>query len=162
MADTKLETIEPDPSATAISNDLSVNAETVLQDSNPTADANSKVENDLPSTDDVDKVIAEVESRRKQKEEASGKEPSKEVAVETNGHETSENKNADVDAKREPSERVKEGQNWNNRDRNRDHNSKPKKNFQDYKKNYKSDLTSQQESSDPVAIRKQVGEHAFF
>lgn len=45
-----------------------------------------------------------------------------------------------------PSKRVQEGQKWNNRDRDR----------VDYKKNIKSDLTSQEESSDPIAIRKQV------
>lgn len=45
-----------------------------------------------------------------------------------------------------PSKRVQEGQKWNNRDRDRP----------DHKKNIKSDLTSQEESSDPVAIRKQV------
>ena len=45
-----------------------------------------------------------------------------------------------------PSKRVQEGQKWNDRNRER----------KDYKKNIKSDLTSQEESSDPVAIRKQV------
>ncbi|KAL8714976.1 MAG: hypothetical protein Q9225_006461 [Loekoesia sp. 1 TL-2023] len=154
MADTKLETIEPDPSATAISNDMSVNTETVIQNSDPTADANPKVENDLPSIDDVDAAIAEVEARRKQKEEVNNKEPSKEVAVETNGHASEAKKDEKLDAeKKEPSERVKEGQRWNNRDRN---GGRPRKDFQDYTKNYKSDLTSQKESSDPVAIRKQV------
>lgn len=45
-----------------------------------------------------------------------------------------------------PSKRVQEGQRWNDRNRER----------KDYKKNIKSDFTSQKESSDPVAIRKQV------
>ena len=45
-----------------------------------------------------------------------------------------------------PSKRVQEGQAWNNRNRER----------VDYKKNIKSDVTTQDESSDPVAIRKQV------
>lgn len=44
------------------------------------------------------------------------------------------------------SKRVQEGQKWNDRNRERI----------DYKKNIKSDFTSQEESSDPVAIRKQV------
>lgn len=44
------------------------------------------------------------------------------------------------------SKRVREGQKWNDRNRERI----------DYTKNIKSDLTSQEESSDPVAIRKQV------
>lgn len=44
------------------------------------------------------------------------------------------------------SKRVQEGQKWNDRNREKI----------DYKKNIKSDFTSQEESSDPVAIRKQV------
>ena len=52
-----------------------------------------------------------------------------------------------------PSEKVREGQKWNDRPRKQcgDHNDRfPKKH------NNKSDLISQKESSDPVAIRKQV------
>lgn len=45
-----------------------------------------------------------------------------------------------------PSDKVLEGQKWNNRNREK----------HDYKKNVKSDLTSQEESSDPAEIRKQV------
>lgn len=45
------------------------------------------------------------------------------------------------------SKRVQEGQRWNDRNREKE----------DYSKNIKSDLTSQEESNDPVAIRKQVG-----
>ena len=52
-----------------------------------------------------------------------------------------------VSSSSKPSKRVQEGQKWNDRDREK----------QDYSKNIKSDLTSQEESSDPVAIRKQVG-----
>ncbi|KAL8942788.1 MAG: hypothetical protein Q9216_001473 [Gyalolechia sp. 2 TL-2023] len=153
MEEKKLETTEPDPSSTAISNDMPVNTDTVMQNSNPTAEANSKVGDDLPVINDVDKAIAEVEARREEKEDPSSKETTNAVAVETNGHETAKEKDENVDAeKKEPSERVKEGQKWNNRDRN----ARPRKDFKDYKKNYISDLTSQKESSDPVAIRKQV------
>ena len=49
-----------------------------------------------------------------------------------------------------PSKRVREGQKWNDRSRRYNKNDRP------VKRNNKSDLTSQQESSDPVAIRKQV------
>ncbi|KAI4133589.1 MAG: hypothetical protein LQ338_000101 [Usnochroma carphineum] len=132
---------------------MSVNADTVMEDSNPTAEANSKTQTDLPSSNDVDKAIAEVEARRKPE-----KLSSEEVAVETNGHEASEKKTDPITAqKSEPSERVKEGQRWNNRDR---HGQPGRPGAKDSKKpwkeNYKSDLTSQEESSDPVAIRKQV------
>lgn len=63
---------------------------------------------------------------------------------ESNGTKTPEKAVSD---RSEPSKGIQEGQRWNNRDRER----------VDYKKNIKSDLTSQEESSDPVAIRKQVG-----
>lgn len=159
MADTKLEATEPDPSSTAIPNDMSVNPDTVIEESKPVADANSKVDSDLPMTDDVDKVIAEVEAKRKQKAETP-----EEVAVETNGHEISDPKSENVSTeKKEPSERVKEGQRWNNRDRN---GKSGRPGFKGYKKdfrdNYKSDLTAQEESSDPIAIRKQVGHPIRF
>lgn len=52
------------------------------------------------------------------------------------------------------SERVEEGRRWNERDRNRPRRDNyPNKKF---KSNNRSDLTSQEESSDPAAIRKQV------
>ncbi|KAL8758263.1 MAG: hypothetical protein Q9199_001616 [Rusavskia elegans] len=144
MADIKLETAEPDPSSTGIANDTSVNTNEITHESNPTADASAKIETNMPSTDDVDKAIAEVESRKLQKEAV------KEVKVETNGHGAPEKKDYKVEEeKKEPSKRVQEGQKWNNRDRD----GKPRA---DHKKNYKSDLTSQAESSDPVEIRKQV------
>ena len=52
-----------------------------------------------------------------------------------------------------PSKRVREGQKWNDRPRKKygDQDDRPSK-----RHNNKSDLVSQQESSDPVAIRKQV------
>ncbi|KAL8853865.1 MAG: hypothetical protein Q9221_001336 [Calogaya cf. arnoldii] len=143
MADTKLETVEPDPSSTGIANDTPINTNELTQESDPTADASAKIETNLPSTDDVDKAIAEVESRKLQKEAG------KEVKVETNGHDTPETKGDKVEEKKEPSKRVQEGQKWNNRDRDG-------RTRADRKKNYKSDLTSQAESSDPVEIRKQA------
>ncbi|KAL9000404.1 MAG: hypothetical protein Q9169_000921 [Polycauliona sp. 2 TL-2023] len=150
MADTKLETVEPDPSSKGIANDTSVNTNATEQESNPTADANAKIKTDLPNSDDVDKAIAEVEARRLQKEAA------KEVEVETNGHpeapteapKPTEN-SVEEEVKKEPSKRVQEGQKWNNRDRKG-------KSRADHRENYKSDLTSQAESCDPVEIRKQV------
>lgn len=55
-------------------------------------------------------------------------------------------KNGDSIGTKVTSDKVSEGQKWNNRNREQ----------RDYKKNVKSDLTSQEESSDPAAIRKQV------
>lgn len=53
-----------------------------------------------------------------------------------------------------PSEKVQQAMKYNNRDRNRNNDRPYYK--RDYRKNVKSDLTSQAESSDPVEIRKQV------
>ena len=57
-------------------------------------------------------------------------------------------------AQGEPSKRVREGQRWNDRPRKQygNQDDRPSK-----RHNNKSDLVSQKESSDPVAIRKQVG-----
>lgn len=159
MAGVRLETIEPDPSSTSLGNDQSVNPETTMQSSNPTADAKSNMQAEMPSADEVDKAIAEVEAKKKEKE------MKPEVAVETDGHDTSAviPPQAHVE-KREPSKRVQEAQRYNNRNRdhtnrdskNRDNKHRDNKPPKNYKENYKSDLTSQEESSDPVAIRKQV------
>lgn len=60
-------------------------------------------------------------------------------------------KNGDSTRAKSASSKVLEGHKWNNRNRDR----------RDFKKNVKSDLTSQEESSDPAAIRKQVREAAL-
>lgn len=70
------------------------------------------------------------------------------VAVETEGHEAPAENGANSESKTDAvtSDKVREGQKWNNRNRS------PK----NFKQNVKSDLTSQPVSSDPVEIRKQV------
>jgi hypothetical protein len=55
-------------------------------------------------------------------------------------------KDEDCGGTKDASKRALEGQKWNNRDRGKGN----------FRKNVKSDLISQEESSDPVAIRKQV------
>ena len=80
--------------------------------------------------------------------EHNGTKPEELVAVEAEGHEVSRDKEKNEETKTDgaTSERVREGQKWNNRNRS------PR----NYKENIKSDLTSQPVSSDPVEIRKQV------
>ena len=80
--------------------------------------------------------------------EDKGKDTKDPVAVETEGHVVlaEKEKNGESKTDGETSDRVREGQKWNNRNRT------PKK----FKENIKSDLTSQPVSSDPVEIRKQV------
>lgn len=88
------------------------------------------------------------------------------IGVDSVGKESKKSNSPENDAASHDnfSGRVREGQRWNDRPRKFDNKNdrKPYKygNKHDraqYKKNIKSDLTSQQESSDPVAIRKQVG-----
>lgn len=146
MEEKSIETVELKSSATANLNDVSVSTDAILPKSNAGTDANSEKS--------VEKTIAEVDARIKEKEQSCKEGAAKDVTtVDTSGHEFGgkNDKNADA-GKKEPSERVKEGQKWNNRDRS----AKPKSDLEDYRKNVISDLTSQPESSDPVAIRKQV------
>lgn len=65
--------------------------------------------------------------------------------------------NDDAESKA-PSQRVQEGRSYNSRhtDRGRGGRGGSQNDRDRYKHNIKSDLTSQEESSDPVAIRKQV------
>lgn len=80
------------------------------------------------------------------------------TVVETEGQKLSPTNGDVVEPKKtaHESERVQEGQKWNNRDRSRKEDGQTQKPYEDYKKNIKSDMTSQEESSDPVKIRKQV------
>ena len=80
--------------------------------------------------------------------EDTSKETKDTIAIEAEGHAISTDKEKNGESKKdgETSDRVKEGQKWNNRNRT----------IKDYKENIKSDLTSQPVSSDPAEIRKQV------
>lgn len=83
-----------------------------------------------------------------------------EKSPETRAMENPRSPEKDTNADDRPTKRVREGQKWNDRSRYKYDN---KHDRTQYKKNIKSDLTSQKESSDPDAIRKQVGtSHAFL
>ena len=100
---------------------------------NATEDLISNAKSEIQSNGKADVANAETS---KEPEEEPGKAPSKESKTD-----------------HKPSERVREGRKWN--DRPRRYNDKDDRTK--YKRNNKSNLVSQEESSDPIAIRKQVG-----
>ena len=169
MADLKVETVEPDPSANSIANDETINAE-VSTDGPAT-----KEEAETKSSTDATALIEEVKAVMKDvPTENEARATSGEVGVKAEGHTTTttngDNSDAKINAesaenesnnrnKREDKSRDA-GKRYNERDRNFNKDRRyggfrngPKR---DYSENVKSDLTSQKESSDPVEIRRQV------
>ena len=72
---------------------------------------------------------------------------------------SAEKESAKVESTTKDEKRVKDletGRAWNERDRTRGRGGRGGKHSRENKQNIKSDLTTQEESSDPVAIRKQV------
>ena len=113
-----------------------------------------KGESNLGSTDN----LADGEAKSKQAEEKKDvveKDSSKNYVKAESELAEVKNKGVEKDASNDDrsSKRVRQGQRWN--DRGNRFNSKPDQ--KTYQKNNKSDLTSQAESNDPIAIRKQVG-----
>lgn len=129
----------------------------------------AEVASKAPEKLDLDAKIAAVDAKiaaegldgnteSKAKEETTEQKPDTKTVDST----TKESDKEETTERKSISKRVQEGQAYNNRDRKRHddggkHNDRyPSKEFTNYRKNVKSDLTSQQESSDPVEIRKQV------
>ena len=164
MVEMQAETTKTDPSATSLSSDETLNTEgsvagTVIPKEVHTGAA--------PTLEEVTKAINDVEKQKT----ANG--TSTDAALKTEGHAASAGEGA-VDAekkeipheaeneegssheenKTEPASR-RDGNSRNSHSTNRKNNNsqKPYKNFRD---NVKSDFTAQEESSDPVEIRKQV------
>lgn len=158
MVEMKIETTEPDPSATLLSIDEPISTETSAAGTVPPKDVPSE---GAPTLEEVTKVIKDVE-----KEEAPNG-SSDDTAVKTEGHEApagergvdGEKKDSNGAAEQTESRNHREDSNRNSHNSNKKYNNsqKPYKNFRN---NVKSDLTAQEESSDPVEIRKQV-QHAI-
>ena len=118
----------------------------------------------VPSLEDARDVIGKLIEESRPKEDTDS-------PIESTGDKVADGKRTENDkegeseqiSKEEPSERVKEAQCYNNRDRGSRGRGRGRGNDRPYqdrynrKNNIKSELTSQQESSDPAAIRKQVG-----
>ncbi len=106
----------------------------------------------IPETLDIpSKDLAEVKSSDavKEPEIDAAKEAVKDInAGELTEASTANGTSANVAT---PSQRVQEGRSWNDRNREK----------LDYSKNIKSDLTSQEQSDDPDAIRKQVNSYSW-
>ena len=111
---------------------------------------------ETPSLSKTSKAVEELIDGAKSAEQINGtKHPEDDKKFE-NGDDNRKASNHEEPRQDQPSKRVQEGQRYNNRPRGDRNNNRPHPKKFD-KKNIKSDLTSLQESSDPVAIRKQVG-----
>ncbi|KAK3176526.1 hypothetical protein OEA41_007849 [Lepraria neglecta] len=119
----------------------------------PASADNEKVTSSTDTKDAIEKLMEESKPAEQTNgtKETTNEEVSKKEDTEDKSKEFKDEKSGQD----QPSKRVQEGQKWNERPRNTDrpynkYGNKP------FKRNNKSDLTSQEESSDPVAIRKQV------
>ena len=111
---------------------------------------------ETPSLSDTTKAVEELIDDARPAQQINGTKHSEDGQKPEDGDDNPEATNDEGPRRDQPSKRVQEGQRYNNRPRGgRDNNRPHPKRFD--KKNIKSDLTSLQESSDPVAIRKQVG-----
>ena len=164
MADKQLETVEPDPAASSLANDdtvVSVKDESTVLSTEAQASSTSAA----TTTEDLK------QSTNGAAPEDSVNEPGQDVTATTTGHNVSKQDNTAFESQGKDSEigessNTQErkshadgrasrdhGRSSNRGDKFRSNNDRPRK---DYSGNVKSDLTSQEESSDPVAIRKQV------
>ncbi|MCJ1288158.1 hypothetical protein MMC26_007513 [Xylographa opegraphella] len=180
MAELTTETIEPDPSATSIANDETVNSGDTIANSTVTKSVDIEATTKPASTSDEVKARPEGAVTEDTTESVE-----KGVSVKTDGHAIShsaekegilskttttedESRSTKVveptnelnpkeaesaDATNISGERGSHSSRGNRGGRNGNHPNKPYVNYSD---NIKSDMTSQEESSDPVAIRKQV------
>ena len=119
------------------------------------------------STEPAESVVEGTASNKQLVEgKESAEKPDERSEVTEASHGTLEIATKNESGSTEPSKRVQEGRAWHNRDRDHDrgrgrsrggrsrgnNNNRGHK----YRHNIKSDMTSQEESSDPVEIRKQV------
>ncbi len=110
---------------------------------------------ETPSLSETAKAVEELIDDAKPTVQINGTKHPEDDKKSENGDESRKASNDEERRQDQPSKRVQEGQRYNNRPRGDRNNNRPHPRKFD-KKNIKSDLTSLQESSDPVAIRKQV------
>lgn len=111
---------------------------------------------ETPSSSETSKAVEELIDEAKVAQQTNGTPSSEDGKKPEDGNDNSKPSNEEEPRRDQPSKRVQEGQRYNNRPRgDRNNNRSHLKKFD--KKNIKSDLESLKESSDPVAIRKQVG-----
>ncbi|MCJ1381168.1 hypothetical protein MMC17_004277 [Xylographa soralifera] len=180
MTELTTETVEPDPSATSIANDETVNAGDTTTKTTMTKSEDIETTNKpAPISDEVKTVAGgsvtedttdsaekdvtvkteghAISHSAKEDDTLSGKTTTEEQSqpakateltndVGTKENQSTDSYNASGDRGSHPNRGNRGGKNGN-------HSNRPYINYSD---NVKSDLTSQEESSDPVAIRKQV------
>ena len=111
---------------------------------------------ETPYLSETSKAVEELIDDAKLAQQTNGTKHSEDEKNPEDGNDNSKPSKEEEPRRDQPSKRVQEAQRYNNRPRGDRHNNRPHiKKFD--KKNIKSDLESLQESSDPVAIRKQVG-----
>ena len=109
-----------------------------------------------PSLSETSKAVEELMDEARPVEQTNGTKHLNDDKKPENGDDNRRTSTDEQPRQDQPSKRVQEGQRYNNRPRgDRKYNKPSFRRFDP--KNIKSDLTSLQESSDPVAIRKQVG-----
>ncbi len=111
---------------------------------------------ETPSLSETSKAVEELIDDTKPAQQTNGTEHSEDDKKPEDGNDNPKASKNEEPRQDQPSKRVQEGQRYNNRPRGDRNNNRPHLRRFD-KKNIKSDLTSLQESNDPVAIRKQVG-----
>lgn len=153
MVEMKTEITEPDPSATSLSSDQTINTDISAAGIVLPKD----VDSEAASLEELTKIIKDVEKQ----EAPNGS--SDDTAVKTEGHEASASEKGANGEEKDSKGEVEQTESSNHKgDSNRNpHNSSKKYNnsqkpYRNFRNNVKSDLTAQEESSDPVEIRKQV------
>lgn len=154
MVEMKTETTEIDPSATSISNDESTNAANSSAGTVIPKEAHTGA---APTIEEVTKVINDVEKQEALHDRID------DTAITSEGRETAasdggvaaeeKESNGGAEQSESRSHRGDNHGNSNNTNKKYNNSQKPYKNF---RSNVKSNLTAQEESSDPVEIRKQV------
>ena len=110
----------------------------------------------VPSLSETSKAGEELIEAARPVDETNGTKLADDNKKPENGDDSRKAFNDEQPRQAQPSKRVQEGQRYNNRIRNeKNYNRTDQRKFD--QRNIKSDPSSLQESSDPVAIRKQVG-----
>ena len=120
----------------------------------------SEATEQAPSLSETSKAVEELIDEARPIEQTNGTKLADDNKKAENGDENRKVSNDERPRQAQPSKRVQEGQRYNNRIRGEKNYDRPHQRKFD-QRNIKSDPTSLQESSDPVAIRKQVGAHFY-
>lgn len=165
MVDIELESVMPDPSAAPLAKDENAAAKrgetTDINRPGVTSNEGDGMSEVGPPVDEVEDVMENI------KPEEQTITAHEDVGVKIEGHELSVNDAVATTPKAMSSEaasETKDGKSASGRSNSRQqtrtrggkYGNKSDRPYKNYRENIKSDLTSQEESSDPIAIRKQV------